>query len=43
MKKKNEGIGIIFLKRENQSDSGTKRATHGMICNIKPHTKKETL
>ena len=41
MNKKNEGIRIFFLKKESQSESGTKRAAHGMICNIIPHPKEE--
>ena len=40
MNKKNEGIRIIFLKKENQSESPTNKAAHGIICNIIPHPKE---
>ena len=41
MNKKNEDIRIIFSQKESQSELGTKRAAHGMICYIIPHPKEE--
>ena len=43
MNKKNEGIRNSFLKKESKSESGTKRAAHGMICNIIPNPKEGNL
>ena len=43
MNKKNKGIRIIFLKKESQSESGTNRAAHRIICNIIPHPKEGKL
>ena len=40
MNKKNEGIRIFFLKKENQSELRTTWAAHGIICNIIPHPKE---
>ena len=40
MKKKNEGIRKLFLKKESQSESGTNRAAHRIICNIILHHKE---
>ena len=40
MNKKIEGIRIIFLKKENQSESVINRAAYGIICNIILHPKE---
>ena len=40
MNKKNEGIRIIFLKKESQPESGTNGTAQGIICNIIPNTKQ---
>ena len=37
--RKNEGIRIISLKKESQSESGINRAAQGIICNIIPQPK----
>ena len=40
MNKKNEGICILFLKKESQSESEINPAAHGIICNIISHPKR---
>ena len=40
MNKKNEGIRIFFLKKESQSELGTNRAAHRIICNTIPYPKE---
>ena len=39
-KNKNEGIRILFLKKESQSELGTNRAAHTIICTIIPKHKE---
>ena len=40
MKRKARAFVSFFSKKESRTESGTKRAAHGIICTIIPHPKE---